>query len=148
MESYCDAPEILASLPHIYFQDEKGNFVAKKVLRGFVGRGQGILKLEGINDMDTAITQKGRIGYAKREDLPLEEGASFIADLLGLPVIDADTGKIYGTVEEVSQMPSSDIYTVKAPKGPVLFPAVKEFLVRVDLEEGIFIRPIPGFFED
>ena len=148
MESYCDTPEILASLPAIYFQDEKGNFVAKKVLRGFVGRGQGIVRLEGIDDMDTAISQKGKVGYAKREDLPLEEGASFIADLIGLPMIDADTGRVYGTVLGVSQMPSSDMYTVKTKAGEVLFPAVKEFLVRVDTETGIFIRPIPGFFED
>ena len=30
----------------------------------------------------------------------------------------------------------------------VLFPAVKEFLVRVDVETGVYVRPIPGFFSD
>ena len=30
----------------------------------------------------------------------------------------------------------------------VKFPAVKEFLVRVDVDTGVYVRPIPGFFTD
>ena len=40
------------------------------------------------------------------------------------------------------------MYTIQTETGEVLFPAVKEFLKDIRPDEGIFIRPIPGFFED
>ena len=46
-------------------------------------------------------------------------------------------------------MPSSEMYTVKTKGGKeVLFPAIPEFVVRVDTDTGVYIRPIPGFFEE
>ena len=39
-------------------------------------------------------------------------------------------------------------FSYSAETGEVLFPAVKEFLKDIRPDEGIFIRPIPGFFED
>ena len=148
IDPWCDSPEVITNLSNILLPAQDGNLREVRVTRAFVGRGQAVLALEGVSDMDAALRLKNTVVYAKREDIPLEEGASFIADLIGLPVTDADTGRVYGTVKDVSQMPSSDMYTVKTEKGDVLFPAVREFVVKVDTEEGIFIRPIPGFFEE
>ena len=148
IDAYSDTPLVVASLPEILFRDENGNYTAKRVLKGFVGRGQAVVRLEGVDDMDSAIRLKNTLVYAKREDIPLAEGATFIADMIDLPVIDADTNRIYGKIRDVSQMPSSDMYTIETEGGTVYFPAVKEFVVRVDTEEGVFIRPIPGFFEE
>ena len=148
IESYCDTPEVITKLPTLLFRDGAGNFTARKVTRAFVGRGQAVVALEGVSDMDAAILLKNTVVYAKREDIPLEEGAVFIADLIGLPVIDADTGRVYGEIRDVRQMPSSDMYTVKTRTKEVLFPVVEEFLDRVDTETGVYIRPIPGFFDD
>ena len=44
---------------------------------------------------------------------------------------------------------TTEIYTVKTPSGEeVLFPAIAEFVVRVDVDAAVFVRPIPGFFEE
>ena len=146
-ESFCDSPKVLASLSRILLKKEEGNFDMRRVLSASVAKGFVLLHLEGVDTMDDAILLKGTSLYALREDIPLKKGAYFLADIIGLPVIDADTGVHYGTVTEVNPMPSSDMYTVKTPDGKeVLFPAVKEFLVKVDTDEGIFIRPIKGFF--
>lgn len=146
-ESYCDSPKVLASLQRILLQDKEGNFVMRRVLSASVAKGFVLLRLEGVETMEDAILLKEKQLFALREDIPLQKGAYFLADIIGLPVIDADTGVCYGEVIKVDTMPSSDMYTVKTPDGKeVLFPAVKEFLVKVDVESGVYIRPIKGFF--
>ena len=121
----------------------------RKVLSASVAKGFVLLHLEGIDTIEAAIALKETPIYALREDIPLKKGSYFLADIIGLPVIDADTGRLYGHLAEVNPMPASDMYTIKTPDGQeVLFPAVKEFLVKVDTEKGIYIRPIKGFFAD
>ena len=148
VESYCDTPAVLASLPQLFLK-KNGIYEAKRNVKASVGAGRVLLFLEGIETLDDALLLKGKTLYARREDLPLAEGAHFIADLYGLPVIDADTGRIYGEILSVEDMPSSEMYTVKTKGGKeVLFPAIPEFVVRVDTDTGVYIRPIPGFFEE
>lgn len=147
-ESYCDTPGILASLPQLFLK-KNGIYEAYKVVKASVGSGKVLLFLDGVDDLDKAMLIKGKTLYAKREDLPLKEGSHFIADLIGLPLVDADTGRAYGVIVSVDDMPSSEMYTVKTPSGEeVLFPAIAEFVVRVDVDAAVFVRPIPGFFEE
>jgi ribosomal 30S subunit maturation factor RimM len=43
---------------------------------------------------------------------------------------------------------ASDIYEIKGRDGKVfLVPAVKEYVVKIDLEKGMYLRPIEGMFE-
>lgn len=108
-----------------------------------------IVSLSGITDMESAEKFKGSFVYARREDIPIDEGAYFIADLEGLPVIDVDTGVKYGTLVSVDNFGASDIYTVrKVGGGEAMIPAVDEFIIRIDTEEGVFVRPIAGMFDE
>ena len=90
---------------------------------------------------------KNKIIYASRDDIELEEGDFFIADLVGLPVIDADSGKEYGKLTDVINTGASDIYVIKTPTGEAMMPAVDEFVEEIDLDKGIFVKPIEGMFE-
>jgi len=147
-ESYCDTPRVLSSLPQLFLK-KNGNYEAYKVTRASVGAGKVLLYLEGVDTADSALLLKGKTLYAKREDLPLAEGAHFIADLYGLPAVDADTGRVYGEIISVDDMPSSEMYTIKTPSGKeILFPAIPQFVDRVDVDTAVYIRPIPGFFEE
>lgn len=149
IESYCDSPKILAKLTRVFLKTANGNYTERKVRSASVAKGAVLANLEGLESLDDAVSYKGKTVYALREDIPLKEGAYFVADLIGLPLIDAETGKRYGTVKEVESMPSSDMYTVSLPSGKeTLFPAVKEFVKEIRPEEGIFITPIEGFFEE
>ena len=146
IESWCDSPEILADLPCVYFK--KGDSYEKRdVLSSSVMKRHVLATLEGINDVDVAMTLKETVVYAERDDIPLEEGDYFIIDLVGLPVIDVDNGTEYGTVSDVFNAGASDIYTVKTANGDRMIPAVPEFVINIDLEKGIFVRPIEGMFD-
>ena len=147
LESWCDSPEVLTSLKSVYFQ-KNGLYEEKKVLSASVAAQFVLMSVEGIIDREAAQALKNKILYAKREDIPVPEGRVLIADMIGLDVIDADNGRVYGTLVDVTDGVASQLYTVKTPVGEVLFPAVKEFLEEIDPDRGVFIRPIPGFFEE
>ncbi len=146
IESWCDDLETLAELDAIYLLDN-GSYIKKKILSASIFKKHVIAKLDGIVDVDSAAALKERVVFASRDDIPLEEGDYFIVDLIGLPVIDVDSGIKYGEVSEVFNAGASDIYTVRTENGEAMIPAVPEFVIRIDTETGIYVRPIEGMFD-
>lgn len=148
VECWCDSPKVLCGLKAVYRETPKG-MQEMKVASASVYRDMALMIFEGYGSPEAIMPLKGTVLYAKREDIPLPEGAILLADMMGLPIIDIDSGKIYGILKDVNFAPASPIYTIKTVRGgEVLFPAVPEFVKEIDGERGIFIRPIPGFFDE
>ncbi len=149
VQSLCDSAEILAALHTVYMREKSGAYTPCRVLAGSASGEMAILTLEGYADRDAALSLRGRMLYAKREDIPVPEGGALIADMLGLPVVDAANGRRYGELVDVQPSAASDLYEIRTPGGKlVLLPAVPAFLDRIDIDTGIYIRPIPGFFDE
>lgn len=147
VEPWCDEPSVLAKQKRVFFY-EKGEYVEHKVISASVSTRFVLMSVEGIDDRESAQAERGRVIYLKREDVPVAEGAVLIADMIDLPVIDIDTGRIYGTLTEVNEGVQANLYTIKTESGDVILPEIPEFVKEIDVERGIFIRPIPGFFVD
>ena len=98
-----------------------------------------ILKLSGVNDRNSAEALKTKDIYITEEDLvELPDDTFYIRDLVGLTVKDADSGAVLGTLKEVLQPSSQDVYVVElAAGGQVMVPAVRAFIKEVNLEEGV-----------
>lgn len=146
IDPWCDSPETLASLKKIYFLNN-GKYDKVKIIKASVFKRFVLATLEGVNDIDAAAALKETVIYASRNDLPLNEGDHFIEDLIGLPVIDAESGNKYGTLSGVINTGASDIYEIETENGMRMMPAVDEFVKEIDLEKGIFITPIEGMFD-
>ena len=73
--------------------------------------------------------------------------AMLIADMIGLPVYDAATGEKYGEIVSVTDGVRYKLYTVKTDSGNVILPGVDEFIKEIDIERGVFVTVIPGFFD-
>ncbi len=146
LESFCDTPNVLASLKTVYMQ-KNGAYLPVKILHASIFKQFVIMELEGVTDIDMAIPLKGTVLYADRVDFHLEPGAYFIADLIGLPVLDHITGHVYGTLREVINRGASDIYVIDTPSGERMMPVVDEFVKNVDPEKGIYVSPIEGMFD-
>lgn len=147
LESMCDTPQILASLKRVFIR-EGGEYRERAVLRASVFKSFVIASIEGVADVDTAAALKGTLLYAAREDFELEEGCFFIADVIGLDVIDNNTGKVYGKVTDVINRGASDIYVVSTSEGERMIPVVDEFVKKTDVDSGVYVEPIPGLLED
>lgn len=142
---WCDSPDILKKIKTLYLENGTAFALsgAKALNGGFL-----VVSLSGIDSVEQAAKLKNKILFAKREDIPCAPDAHFICDLIGLPVIDAVTGRHYGILSDVVQNTVQELYAIETPEGgTVLLPAVAEFLDRIDEETGIFITPIPGFFD-
>ena len=147
LESLCDSPEVLASLERVFVL-ENGRYREIEVKHASIFKQFVLATLEGVDDMDKAAAMKGTTLYASRDDFQLEEGDYFIADLIGLPVIDNVDGKVYGKIKDVINRGASDIYVVTTPAGERMMPVVEEFVKRVDLESGVYVETIPGLLTD
>lgn len=145
VQPWCDSPEVLASLKTLYFDEGRTPLRVKSRPHKNVT----LIQLEGVDTVQDAAALRGRILYLDRGDLKLPEGQYFIQDLIGLSVVDADTGETYGTLSEVSPTGANDVYHVDRGDGEVLIPAIADVVVDTDLDAGVMrIRPIKGLFDD
>lgn len=105
-----------------------------------------LLKLQGVDSIDDAMKLRNRELCISREDVELEDGVVFVADLIGLPVM-ADGRKI-GKITEVMTLPGNDVYVVKG-EHEYLIPAVREYVEPLDLSTGaVFVHLIEGMQTD
>ena len=148
IEPWCDSPEVAASLSKIYFSEKDGSYTEAKVKKASAAGRFVLMTLEGIETPEAAREYKGRVFFADREDIPLEEGDFFLADIIGLPVYDADSGKQYGKIKDADFSRHTPLYTIETESGDVLYPAIPEFVKEIDLETGVKICPISGFFDE
>ncbi len=146
LESWCDTPGVLAGLPRYYLQTAGGmqplTVAHASVFREFV-----IAELEGVADEDAANRLRGKTVYAARDDLPLPSGGYFLVDVVGLPVRHADTGESLGTVVRVDTRGKNNLFVLETPNGEALLPDVPQFVIRVDVEGAVWVRPIPGLLD-
>ena len=148
VESWCDSPKILAAQKRVFLAEKDGSYKEVGIESASVSKDLVLISLSGISDREQVQGMKNTVLYLKREDIPLKRGAVLLADIIGLDVIDVDTGINYGRVKDITDAPRSRIYVIEAHDGrEVLIPDVKEFIKEIKTEEGVFIRPIPGFFD-
>ena len=94
-----------------------------------------ILKFKGIDNINEIERYKRCPLMVPREDaVPLKEDEYFIADMLGMEVVTED-GKMFGTLKDVIETGANDVYVVESLlHGEVLLPAIKECILKVDIE--------------
>ena len=108
-----------------------------------------LAKFKGIDSPEAANKLRNSIVYINRDDIELEEGTYFIADLIGLEVKDADNGKIYGVVKDVFQTGANDVYEVSNDGKSCYIPAIPDVIIETDLEKKLLlIRPLEGLFDE
>lgn len=136
---WCDSPEFLCGFDTLYLDGKP-----VKVRSARVHKGNVLAFLEGVNDVNDAMRLKGKTVFIDRTGVELPDGRHFLADLMGLEVRDADSGAVLGTVADILTPPAHEVYVVKGEK-EYMIPAVDEFLVETNVEEGyIRVRLIEG----
>ena len=138
---WADGPEFLCLFERIYLNGQEYEVESCSVQKTCA-----LLKLAGIDTVEAAQALRNLVVRVNREDVELEEGTVFIADLLGLPVY-VDRQEI-GKVADVMTMPGNDVYIVKG-EHEYMIPAVKEFVLETNVDEGfVKVKLIEGMRTD
>ena len=81
---------------------------------------------------------------SKEERVELSEDEYWIDDIIGLKVIDNETGSELGLIEEVLETGSNDVYLIRTETGEVKpIPALAEAIVKVDTQNGVMLVTLP-----
>lgn len=94
-----------------------------------------ILRFAQFDNVDMVAPLKGMDLLVTRENaIPLAEGENFIVDMVGCKVI-TDEDETLGELVDVMQTGANDVYIVKTKQGKeVLLPAIKECVLKKDIE--------------
>ncbi len=135
---WADSPDFLRQFSTLYVDG-----APKKVLSARVHKGSVIAKLDGVDTVEGAMLLKGKTVQLRRADAKLPEGAFFLADIIGLDVVD-EAGEKLGTLKEVLSPSRQQVYVV-AGEREILIPAVPEFILETNIEGGYLkVRLIEG----
>lgn len=108
-----------------------------------------LLQFKDFEDINKVLEFKDQYLYVDEENkVTLPENRYFISDLLECRVYLTDDSFL-GDMSDVIQNSANDVYVVKSSSGKeYLIPAVKEFIVAVDVAaKKIVVDPIEGMIE-
>lgn len=109
-------------------------------------KGMVLIKFKGIDKVEQAEMLRNSYLTVSRDSVEeLEEGRYYIVDLLGLEVY-TDEQILLGTLEDIFNTGSNDIYVVKDKQGKqILLPAIQDVVKQIDIEnKKIIVHLLPG----
>ena len=130
IQPWSDTPDFLCGFDTIYLGGDPYELLSARVHKSSL-----IACLKGVDDVNKAMLLKGKIVTVDRADVVLPEGRHFIVDLIGLEVRRDDTGEVIGKLVDILDLPSNQVYVVKG-KEEHMIPAVEEFILETNMEEG------------
>ena len=135
---WADSPDFLCQFSTLYLDGAPRRVLASRVHKGSV-----IAKLDGVDTVEEAMLLRDKTIQIKRADARLPEGAFFLADIIGLNVVD-ETGRKLGTLKEVLSPSVQQVYVVEGER-EIMIPAVPEFILETNIKGGyIKVRLIEG----
>ncbi len=146
VQPWCDSPEQFAGFKTLYW-DEAGTKPVK--IKARPHKNIALVTLEGVTAVEQAAVLREKMLYVSRKDLKLPKGHWLVQDLIGLSVVDVDTGEEYGRLTDVSQTGANAVYHMTTAKGEILIPAIPDVVVKIDLKaDKLHLRPMKGLFDD
>lgn len=146
VDCYCDCPASVFGAKVMYLDrngEKSFEVTSVKEYKGFL-----YIKLKGIDSAEDADSMRNKILYVSRNDVEIDNGRNFIADLIGLDVVDCNNGKVYGKIKDVVNFGASDIYVISDGNAEYMLPAVDGVIVKTNLDSHVLINPIPGIFDE
>ncbi|MCI8403808.1 MAG: ribosome maturation factor RimM [Clostridia bacterium] len=146
--SWTDYPEVFEDIKYVYIKN-KNDYERLDIAGIKYQKGNLIVRFPQIKDINEAEKYKNHVIYAERDMLgELPDGAHYIADLIGLDVIEENGEKI-GVIADVFNTGSNDIYDIKREgRKNLLLPVIDEVVLDINIEEKKIIVHMMEGLED
>lgn len=151
VEILTDYPERVDRHEYVYLaRPQSPDDVERHVLESVrPHKGVLLIKLEGVDDRDTAEKLRGMLVEVPLEDaVPLKEGEYYHFQMIGVDV-ETETGEWLGRVADVIATGAADVFVVRGPRGEILLPAIEDVILELDTEgREMTVQLLPGLLED
>ena len=128
---WADSPDFLCQFDTLYLDGKP-----VKVLSARPNKTMVLVAFEGVDTVEKAMRLKGKVISIDRAQIKLPAGRYFLADLMGLKVLNAATGEELGTVEDILTPPAHNVYLVRGDGKEYMIPAVPAFVAETNVEGG------------
>ncbi len=133
-----DFPERFKTMEALDLYDTSGAFarrVSVSTVRFRPDKGDVLVASGDVPDRDQAQALRGMIVKVSKADRPkLPQGEYWIDDLIGLSVVEEESGLVVGELVDVLVTGASDVYMVRRPDGADFgIPVVRQYVSSVDL---------------
>lgn len=148
LHSYSGNLETLQSVKKVTLKSAQGTFQDFELKSVAPHGGKPMIGLKGLDDINQALTLVGSEVCLLRSQLPeTDEDEYYWCDLMGLSVATID-GVELGTVVDIFETGSSDIYVVGGGEREYLIPAIADVISNVDLKNRrILVTPLEGMLD-
>ena len=135
---WADSPDFLCRFSTLYLDGRALSVTSSRVHKGSV-----VARFQGVDTVEQAMALKGKTVQIRREDAKLPDGTFFLADIIGLDVVD-EAGNKLGILREVLSPSRQQVYVV-AGEREIMIPAVPEFVLETNIQGGYLkVRLIEG----
>lgn len=107
-----------------------------------------LVRCQGVESIEDVELLRGKKVLIDRNDLPqLAEDEYYVADLIGLPVLDL-AGTQIGILKDVISTGSNDVYVIAVPEGKdILVPALKKHVKEISINNRRIVVELPEWTE-
>jgi len=149
IQPYSPDPERLKKLRQVSIGKTAGAAVVVAVEEVVFKNRLWMMKLAGVDDRDAALRCNGSYLFVDEADvLPPPEGSYFSHEIIGCTA-ESEDGRTLGVVEDIFGVGAYDLWSIRTKNGTSLVPAVKEFILRVDVKRKcVVVRAIEGLIDD
>lgn len=146
--SYSGNIQSLQSTSRIFLKGKDGLISEYSVKSVASHAGGFILGLADFSDINQVLSLNGSELCLKQSELPeLPEDEYYWRDLIGLDVY-TDDGSFLGTLVDIFETGSSDIYVVRGEIKEYLIPAIADVIANVDIAgKRMIISPLEGLLD-
>ena len=139
---WTDSPETFENIEYVYVKEKTGE-LRLDIENLKYQKNNLIVKFAQLKTIEDAQKLKNKTVYVERDMLgELPEGVYYIADIIGLDAVDENGNKI-GTVADIFNTGSNDIYDIKRDgKKNLLLPVIDD-VITVELENKRVLVKIP-----
>ncbi len=132
IEPLTDFPERFKKLRRVYLVSPAGKEIVCEVRSVRYAGGTPYLLFDGYESPEKAKGLNGWfIKVPEEEVVQLPEGSYYWFEIVGMEVV-AESGEKLGTITEVFETGSNDVYVMKHGRKEVYIPATKEIVKQVD----------------
>ena len=127
-----DHPDRFSKLRRVYLTSPRGEIRECAVRSVRYMDGTPVLLLKGYDDPERARELNGWLVQVPQEEaVPLPEGQYYWFELIGMEVF-TESGQKLGTIVDIFETGSNDVYVMKSGRKEVYLPATKEVIRQVD----------------